>query len=404
MGIFGTTQKRERSVLLCTVESGAVHATLCLIHPNSKPFIVHSVSKSIPFHERLIFDRFASATLQALADACQEITIKGIPHIASRHVRHGHIDSVHCAYGSPWYVSQTHHIDVVLPNESVVTKKTILDLLERNSAKTRLALADKHDRAKVLQQDIIDVRLNGYSVDNPYGKKADRISFSVTTGILSESLSLYMEDVVGRFFGYKQITHHAEPSILFFGIRDTLATDTSFLALDISAEVTDISLVRNGILSETLSFPFGVRTAIRQFSQKSRVIASEVLGIMQGLKNKKLDSTISKKYETYASYVRSAWKSSATQALIPTLEESPLPKTALLFGNSGEFTRIKDILLPTEIPHPTTGEVIPTTLVIAEQISHFCVVRAGVRLLNPLIPFFALYIHRFLTMKNNNSL
>lgn len=402
--MFGTSQKKERSVLLCTVESGAVHATLCLMHRNNKPFIVHSATKPVPFQEHIEFDRFASATLQALADACQEIVTKGIPHIASRRVRRGHIDSVHCTYGSPWYVSQTHHIDVRHPGGFVVTQKALQGLLDQHAPKTPPSLADTHDHAKVLQQDIVDIRLNGYSVGDPYGKKADRISFSVTTGILSESLSRYMEDVVGRFFAYEQMTHHAGPAVMFFGIRDALATDSSFLALDVSAEVTDISIIRNGVLTETLSFPFGVRTAVRQFAQKSRLLVSEVLGVMQGLKDKKLDPQKTKEYEMHAARVRSAWHAAAAQALVPAVEESSLPKSAFLFGDSGEFARIKNILLPNDVSHPQTGESLPTTLVLAEQLASFCIVRSGVRLGHPLVPLSALYVHRLLTMKNGKTL
>ncbi len=399
--MFGSSKKDEQSVLLCTIESGAVHASLCLMHPSNKPFIVHSATKPIAFQEEMNFERFASVTLQALADACQEIVTKGVPHVSSRRVRKGHIDAVYCIYSSPWYASQTRHVDIRRPKPILVTERLILDLArEYGAPQSLLSLADAHDAPKMLTQDIIGVHLNGYPVHNPYNKKADRISFSIIAGAISQSFSKYVEDVVGRFFSQEQFFHHAGPAMLFLGIRDTLASDDSFLAVDVSGELTDVSVIRDGVLVETISFPSGVRTGIRLFSEHERILPTEVFGIMQGIRDKKLDTIKQKEYESGASMARAKWSSAFAQALLPYLATAPLPKKAFLFGDSGEFARVKSILIPTDLTHPQTGETIDVTPVLAENLSSFCVTREGVRLGHPLVPLSALYVHRLLTMKN----
>lgn len=403
--MFGSSKKEEQSVLLCTIESGAVHATLCLMHPKSKPFIVHSVTKPIPLQETFDFERFAGATLQSLADACQDVITKGVPHVSSRRIRRGHIDAAYCTYGAPWYVSQTKTVDVKLPGTTVVTKSMFQRLLaEHSGPELSLSLADQNDAPRVLEQNIINIRLNGYPVGDPYDKEASRVSFSVLVGGVSRAFSEYVEDVVGRFFACDRIHHHAGSATLYFGVRDTLASSDSFLCIDVSGEITDISAVSDGVLFETVSFPLGVRTAMRSFAASAKVLPSEVLGIMQGLKDKTLDEKVAAAYEKAAEKVRNEWQSAFSQAMLPLLEHLPLPKSAFLFGDSGEFARVKDVLVPTKLSHPQTGDSIATTLVLAESLSSFCVVREGVRLGHPLTPLSALHVHRLLTMKNGGTL
>ncbi len=398
--MFSGSHKDERSVLLCIIESGAVHTSLCLMHPKNKPFIVHSVTKSIAFQEKINFERFGSATLRALADACQEIITKGVSHVSSRRIRKGHIDAVYCIYSSPWYVSQTRHVDIRRPEPVVVTERLILDLAQENGApRSLLSLADVHDTPKILTQDIVNVRLNGYPIHNPYNKKADRISFSIIAGAISQSFSKYAEDVIGRFFSQERFFHFAGPTMLFLGVRDTLASDDSFLAVDVSGELTDVSVIRDGVLTETISFPIGVRTGIRFFSKHERVLPTEVFGVVQGIRDKKLDAAKQKGYESGASLARTKWSSAFSQALLPHLASAPLPKKAFLFGDSGEFARVKDVLIPTNLLHPQTGEPIETTPILVENLSSFCITREGVRLGHPLTPLSALYVHRLLTMK-----
>lgn len=401
MSLFTSSNKDEQSVLLATIESGAVHATLCLLSPHAKPFIVHSVTKPILFQEHLEFDRFASATLQSLADACQEVIKNGVSHVSSRRVRKGRIDAVYVTYASPWYVSQTQHVDIQKGDTVMVTKDLFAELMETHvTHKSFLTLSDKNDAPKVLTQDVIDIRLNGYSVHDPFGKEARRISFSILMGAISQSFSKYVEDVVGRFFSTESFNHFASPTVFFSGVRDTLATDESFLVLDMSGEITDVSVVRDGILLETVSFPVGVRTSMRSFARRAKVLPNEVLGIMHSLKDTKLDSEKTASYESAATATKADWHSAFSSALIPVLEHAPLPTKALLFGDASEFVRVKDVLVPTALSHPTSGEALDTTLILAEQFLPFCVVREGVRLGHPLVPLSALYVHRLLTMRN----
>ncbi len=400
MFLFGKSKHTEQSVLLCVIESGAVHAALCLMRPKSKPLLVHVATHTIPFQDSFDFDRFARTTLQALAQSCADVMAKGIPHVSSRRVRSGHIDAVYCTYGSPWYVAQTQHVNVHLKKPVGITQKTLDALIaEHADATLSVPLAQQGDAPRILEHHIVDIRLNGYALKNPFGKTADRISFSIISGGVSSAFSKLVEDVVSRYVVTNRIVHHAGIATLFFGTRDALAVGESFLLVDISAELTDIALVRNGILQETISFPVGIRTLMRSFAHQTRLMPQEVPGALRALGSDALASSRASALQKAATATRTEWIDACTRALIQVLARAPLPQQAYICGDSDAFLYARDVLIPTALTHPQSASDITSTVVLAEHYRSACLARSGVRLAHPLVPCSALHVHTLLTMQ-----
>lgn len=399
--LFGAKKREEHSFLICCIESGAIHVALVLAYPKNKPFIVHSVSKAIPFQETLSHERLTTTTLQAIVDACDEVVTKGISHISSRKLKHRHLDRIYCVYGSPWYISQTQTVTIEKEKPVVLTQKILHELVEQYASADTLGkiLDSEKDIPFILEQSVTGIRLNGYPVTNPTGKEARQISFSVSSGAISNQFRLYIEESISRFFSNTPFTHHCAPTMEFFGVRDTLATEDTFLIIDVSAEITDVTLVHQGILKETASFPYGTRSALRSFALSAQVLQSEVLGVLRSLNENKLDSTVSKKYTEATKKAQGEWKALFEKTLFEIEQGGAIPTSAFVLGESADFMTLQKLFIPVqELVNPRSQSKIATTTLLGDALKPFCLVREGVRLSHPLLVFSALYVHKTLAV------
>ncbi|MCR4274754.1 MAG: hypothetical protein NUW02_01760 [Candidatus Campbellbacteria bacterium] len=399
--LSGAKKQDERSFLVCCIESGAVHVALLLVYPQNKPFIVHSVSKVIPFQETPNHERCTATTLQALVDACNGVVTKGVPYVSSQKVQHGHIDHIYCVYGSPWYISQTQEVNIEKENPIIITDKTLPELVKQYTPTDSLhaVVTDEKDAVYILEQSIVGIRLNGYAVDTPIGKEAKHISFSVSSGAISNQFRLYVEESISRFFSNISFTHHCAPTMEFFGIRDMLATENTFLIIDVSAEVTDVSVVRNGTLKETASFPYGTHSALRSFSHSANILSSETLGAVRSLQANKLDTKITKLYTEAAQKAEGEWRTFFEKTLLELEQGGGIPTSAFILGESSEFVLVQKLFIPTnKITNPRTGSPLVVTTLTTDALKSFCLVREGVQLSHPLLIFSSLYIHKTIAM------
>ncbi len=404
--LFGTKKQKEHSFLVCSIESGAVYVALVLAYPNSKPFIVHSVSKAVPFQETPSHERLTATTLQALVDACNDVLTQGIPHVSSRRIQKGHIDAVYCVYGSPWYISQTQTVTIEKNEPVVITKKILSELVEQHVSvdALRAVLSDEQDAAYILEQNIVGVRLNGYATENPIDKEAKHVSFSVSSGAVSNRFRLYVEESISRFFPGVPFVHHCSPTMEFFGIRDAFVTEQSFFIVDVSAEVTDVSVVRAGVLQETATFPFGTRSALRSFALSAGILPSEALGITHTLQAGKLATDVTARYIDAAEKTYLTWKSLFEKTLLELGSEAGAFSSVFVLGESSDFVNLQKLFMPMEkSTNPHTGAPFTTTVISGDTLKPFCLVREGVRLSHPLLAFVSLYVHKTIAMTGKKT-
>ena len=166
-----------------------------------------------------------------------------------------------------------------------------------------------------------------------------------------------------------------------------------------SAEITDVTLVHHGVLKETATFPYGSRSALRSFASSTKVLESEVLGVLRSLNESKLDSVVSQKYTEATKKAQSEWKTLFEKTLFEIEQGGAIPTAAFVLGESADFITLQKLFIPVqELVNPRSQSKITTTTLLGDALKPFCLVREGVRLSHPLLVFSALYVHKTLTM------
>ncbi len=271
MNVFSSTPRSAG--IIFDIGSSSVGAGLVVFVPGKEPQLLYNTRVPMAFQHDLNFKKFFDTMMVSLKAACEDIQRNGIAKFGA--ALPSKVEDIYCIFSSPWYVSQTKILHYNAPSPIVVTKKIIDDLVAqfseqfKNSAVAKHAL-QIHDAPELIEKRIIQIRLNGYETALPYGKVAEEVEVSLFTSIISKEVRSAIAELLHATFNSKHIEMHSFSLSAFSAIRDIVGSEHDFLFFDVGGEVSDVSLIRKGILLETISVPFGRNVLVRH--------AGEILG------------------------------------------------------------------------------------------------------------------------------
>jgi hypothetical protein len=272
-------KKNDANVLLIDVGSASVGAALIELGKGAPPTILTTARENITFQEKLSSAEFLRAMGQALERVLrvsqQKIKNTGAP---------AHI---FCSLSSPWFMLKSRHLLITRQDSFTVGPGELNKLLDEEVERLKIELKETLpiDGMKVVEKKIIQTKLNGYEIKNPYGQNASRVELTMTVGISSKQVTEKIEHTIQKFFHALKIHYGAFPVAAISAIRDIFPTEKSFIFLDITGESTDVSLVNRDLLMGTVTFPRGKNFFIREISSQFRMpheAAASVLSMYLG--------------------------------------------------------------------------------------------------------------------------
>ncbi len=214
--------------------------------------------------------------------------------VTQAHIFRGgvHITKVLCVCASPWYVSRTKHITITNEKPFFITKKFLDDVLQKEVTvfEEELSRGEHGEEFKsgvvVMEQTIADAKINGYTIDNPIGQKTNSCDMTLYLGVGSKELT---ERIAGKIHARfhidsTDILWHSFPLVAHTTLYTVYPHEKDYLLCDITGEVTDITLVQNGVIGNTVSFPSGKFFLIRKIAHAMDVpteVAESLLHMWQ---------------------------------------------------------------------------------------------------------------------------
>ena len=173
---------------------------------------------------------------------------------------------------------------------------------------------------------MVEIKLDGYKTNNPYDKSASEVEISLFLSMAPSDILDEIEDTVEKHFYIKQIDFHSFTLVSFSAIRDMYERVSNFLLLDITAEVTDVSIIKKGNILKTASFPIGKSSLIRKVVEGTRTIPEEALssirlflsGDSKGKKAEILEKILSQSKEKWVKGLRKSLAALSSETSLPT--------------------------------------------------------------------------------------
>lgn len=200
------------------------------------------------------------------------------------------INRVFYLFSSPWSISQTKTIRIKEFKPFKVTHEYLDRLVSEQEEKFQTEIA-VHGR--IIEKKIIQVKINGYTVNQIENKLANDLELSVFSTVVPEKVLNLIETAVAKTFVVKQSWYHSSALAVFSVVRDLFPQQEDFIQLDLTEELTDLAIIKDGLIMSLASIPLGRNHFIRALSTELKVtpeIADSMIKLNYSGKNDELAS------------------------------------------------------------------------------------------------------------------
>ena len=246
------------------------------------------------------------------------------------------IDKHYFFIGSPWSVSQSKTIKIVKDKQfevnNAVLKKIIVG--EELSAEKHLESETLEPKWKVLEERIIQSKLNGYKVDDIFGKKASSLAIELFVSFIpneiEEKLSSLVKNKIGKYTE-KQNNSCILSSYSF--LRDLYLDKNDFIYVDIGKLITDVYVVRDDIIFGVASIPFGEENIIQTSLAKTNLSKDVFLSHLSIGHDKKFDLPSHNSVEDLLKSGFDMWEGKLKNSLSKICTEMNIPSNMFIVRN-----------------------------------------------------------------------
>jgi cell division ATPase FtsA len=300
------------------------------------------------------------------------------------------IKDVFCILGSPWYKAEIKNTKIKEKKPFTISSKIISNILDEESKKFI------EPNNELIEKSAIQILLNGYNIDNPYGKEASTVDTTLFLSTMSDEVQEKVTDLLETIFVSSNISFNTFALSSFSAVRDIFKTEKNFLLLDISGETTDITLVRGETIKKIASFKLGKNFFIRKVKNSLNTIAEEAHSLIRLFISGKSKDTESIKIETTLKEAKEEWLSHFRKILSDFSEGFSLPKTLLLSADTDMSKWFIDIIKNDEFSSLTLAEEPFTVIELSSRIlnEHCVMPKDSKKGCDPFLVLEALFAHK----------
>lgn len=283
------------------ISSASIAGGHVLLSKNSEKKIASVLASSRVYsepREDIDIERFVSDTLKSI-----ENTINILKKADNHTPKHLQI-----TLSSPWFVSQTRKIVFNKTTHFICSQKLVDELIEKE-----ISFMMEHDMSRfgsmgkegmVIEKQISEIKLNGYTTDKPFGKKVQNMEVSLSVTVSPKAIINSFKDLFKKNYGSIDINFTTTPYASYITIRDFIDSKKEMMIVDVGEETTDVAYIKNEVFLYQQSFPIGFYELNRKLSSENHGKIEETKALLQGFKLGKLSaqttSNIQKTMDSFA--------------------------------------------------------------------------------------------------------
>ncbi len=259
MGLFETKSSTSKTKAVFDIRSGSIGAAIVVTSEEEKPEVVWSHRKPISFMKEHDTSKLINMTKQAVDSAAERLQkvsskITGKTDISP-------VQEIQCFFAAPWYVGSTQTVTINKDNPFTVDEERMN--LARQKAdelfreETVANHTKKEEDLEELDEAVFGIWCNGYRLNKPQEVATNTLRVAIYKSMLPTQIANITREAIGSRLNTDQLHFNsftAAVSRLFTNVFDH---PKSFLLVDAGDELTEILLVENGVLTESVSFPLG---------------------------------------------------------------------------------------------------------------------------------------------------
>jgi nucleoid DNA-binding protein len=267
--------------VIFNISSGVVSGALVKHAKDGVPKILYTVETPIRKNASLSSSEYLKETMRSLRGTIISITRHGTLHL-NFSGDHKLPRKYYCYLAAPWVATETRTLNINAKNTKF-TKEFLDKLIQQEviEFEQRSELSNNTHGVELIERKVLDIRINGYSTQNPYGKILNQASLDVFLGIAPtdflKEITTTIETAIGR---HTKITFGSFSAVASTMI-DQLFDNSNFSILDVTGEISDVTLIENNLFLESISIPLAKNELIRKIAKKFATTNHEATSIIK---------------------------------------------------------------------------------------------------------------------------
>lgn len=365
MSLF-SEKKKQRVIAVFDMASASVGGMLIKQDKEGKPEIISSRRVPVNFLLDVDFDAFWRCARGALKKILEQL-LKDFPKGP---------DAALCVFFSPWFISQTKIIGIEKEKPFKITKDFFEKLMRNEEEffkkKWSSKLEPLRGEPEFIEHEILKTELNGYHTNSPINKTAKKIKAYIHMSLGIKEVKDEIEKEVLKNFGDIFLQFKTFPMVAFKILNGIINTSDGLILIDIGGEITELSLIRNDNLEETVSFSRGRNFLLRKIASEFNAFPDEAESMLQTYLNGHADESNSQKLFLIIEKAKKEWRDFFYKALKIIFENKPLPQNVFLAGDdpvSKEFIKCAEEDFSAEFT--ILGKPFIVNKIMPEGIAHY---------------------------------
>ena len=309
----------DNGTLLIDVRNTYIRTSVIVSKPNLVN-IVYSKKHFVKNGDSLISkDKFASYLNGIMESIAQEI----LPHLD--YVKKIKVSKIIVVFSSPWYKSQMRHVQFKKDKPSVFTKKTYEQIISNDSVLSQDGYLEKN---------VTHILLNDYELRDPFNKLATSVDIAFYASKLDTKVEQVTREIIEKHITKKHVSMHSSGFVNFQVIRSTFPHLSSFMFLDVSNNVTEMGIIKDGVFDSLLTIPLGKKNLLESISTGCKMNNLTMNSTLNMLAKDELDSTCSSEIYEIVQKEGLKWSAQISQAITTLEKDIILPHKLFLFSDT----------------------------------------------------------------------
>lgn len=246
---------------------------------HAHPLVVYSHRERIRNPKDHSPEEYIRILREALLAATLELSSNGMKEL-HEHAPGAKVESIKVLYAAPWTELVSRTIKLEKP-ETIRATKELVDTL----VKEALALADSkvHEEhifeetgLEVIHEELIDGRLNGYPVADFHGQECVSIEVVHLAELVPRAVRVALAEAGKNLLPHPTITERSFARVVVGVARTVFPHTDSFVTIEMTGGGTEVVLVENGTIRESVSATTGAHAFEQEIASKLGTIDGEV--------------------------------------------------------------------------------------------------------------------------------
>lgn len=207
---------------------------------------------------------------------------------------------------SVFYFGRTERFYIEHKDRVPLKESEIEGIIEEG--KKKLISELKRDDIVFFETIIMKTLLNGYPIAKPVGRVSDNVEIWIRYSATSRDLHVKFIEITQSFNPHARVMFTTLPVATRALIFKNLLPQHSALVVDIGGELTEVTFLADGVITEVLVLPFGVLNILIRISEAEHVDIPNAFSLLKGYTEGALDETAARRLQATIKKEMRGWE------------------------------------------------------------------------------------------------